>query len=82
MTKEKAKALELLQKELNEINEVEAIVKREGLDLPCNPCGELFNRFKGKCVIIGLVFDDVVCKHGDTLYYGSDAKTVTQERRK
>lgn len=74
MKKEKAKALELLQKELNEINKVEAIVKREGLHLPCDPCGELLERFKGKCVIIGLVFDDIVCRKDDTLYFGSERR--------
>lgn len=74
MKKEKAKALELLQKELNEINRTEAIVKREGLDLPCNPCGELFSRFKSKCILVGLVFDDVIVMDGDTLRYGCERR--------
>ena len=76
MTKEKAKALELLQKEYEEIGRTEAVIKREKLNLPWNASGALFDMFKSKCVLVGLVFDDIIMLDGERVYYANERSEI------
>lgn len=67
MRKDKANALEVLQNELNKKTEVQEALNREGIYLPTISEKAIDEQFRRDCVIVGLVFNDIIINRNGKL---------------
>ena len=74
MTKEKAKALEILQKELNNINNTKEADVCGVISLPHIAEKAMDDQFRRDCVLVGMVFGDCIVHNNGTLEWAGERR--------